>query len=60
MCKVIYDLKGDFLMIKFGVIGSGWIAEEFVKGAKLVDGFVFSAMYSRTYETGKAFAEKFG
>ena len=23
-------------MIKFGVIGSGWIAEEFVKGAKLV------------------------
>ena len=60
MCKVIYDLKGDFLMIKFGVIGSGWIAEEFVKGAKLVDGFVFSAMYSRTYEKGKAFAEKFG
>ena len=47
-------------MIKFGVIGSGWIAEEFVKGAKLVDGFVFSAMYSRTYEKGKAFAEKFG
>ena len=47
-------------MIKFGVVGSGWIAEEFVKGAKLVDGFVFSAMYSRTYEKGKAFAEKFG
>lgn len=47
-------------MVKFGVIGSGWIAEEFVKGAKLVDGFVFSAMYSRTYEKGKAFAEKFG
>lgn len=40
-------------MIKFGVIGSGWIAEEFVKGAKLVDGFVFSAMYSRTYEKEK-------
>ena len=47
-------------MIKFGVIGSGWIAEEFVKGAKLVDGFIFSAMYSRTYEKGKSFAEKFG
>lgn len=47
-------------MIKFGVIGSGWIAEEFVKGAALVDGFVFSAMYSRTEERGREFAEKFG
>lgn len=47
-------------MVKFGVIGSGWIAEEFVKGASLVDGFVFSAMYSRTFEKGTAFAEKFG
>lgn len=47
-------------MIKFGVIGSGWIAEEFVKGSRLVDGFVFSAMYSRTYEKGKEFADKFG
>lgn len=47
-------------MVKFGVIGSGWIAEEFVKGASLVDGLVFSAMYSRTHEKGTAFAEKFG
>lgn len=47
-------------MIKFGVTGSGWIAEEFVKGAALVDGFAFSAMYSRTEEKGREFAEKFG
>lgn len=46
-------------MIKYGVIGSGWIAEEFIKGANLVDGLVFSAMYSRKFEKGKAFAEKF-
>lgn len=46
-------------MVKYGVIGSGWIAEEFVKGTKLIDGFEFSAMYSRTYEKGKAFADKF-
>lgn len=46
-------------MIKFGVIGSGWIAEEFVKGAELIDGFEFSAMYSRTKEKGEAFAAKF-
>lgn len=47
-------------MIKFGVIGSGWIAEEFVKGAELIDGFEFSAMYSRTREKGEAFAARFG
>ena len=46
-------------MVRFGVIGSGWIAEEFVKGTQLVDGLEFSAMYSRTYEKGKAFTEKF-
>lgn len=46
-------------MVKFGVIGSGWIAEEFVKGTQLVDGLEFSAMYSRTYEKGKAFSGKF-
>ena len=47
-------------MIKYGVIGSGWIAEEFVKGAQTVDGMCFAAMYSRTYEKGKEFAGKFG
>lgn len=46
-------------MVKFGVIGSGWIAEEFVKGTQLVEGLEFAAMYSRTFEKGKAFAEKF-
>ena len=47
-------------MIKYGVIGSGWIAEEFVMGAQTVEGLEFAAMYSRTYEKGKEFAEKFG
>lgn len=47
-------------MIKYGVIGSGWIAESFVEGAQTVDGMQFAAMYSRTYEKGKEFAEKFG
>ena len=46
-------------MVKFGVIGTGWIAEEFVKGSQFIDGFQFAAVYSRTYEKGKAFAEKF-
>lgn len=47
-------------MIKFGVIGTGWIAEEFVKGAQLVDGLEFAAVYSRSKEKGAKFAEPFG
>ncbi len=47
-------------MVKYGVIGSGWIAEEFVKGAMTVEGMEFSAMYSRTQEKGEVFAAKFG
>lgn len=47
-------------MIKYGIIGSGWIAESFAEGAKKVEGLQFTAMYSRTYEKGKEFAEKFG
>ncbi|MBP9989758.1 MAG: Gfo/Idh/MocA family oxidoreductase, partial [Ruminococcus sp.] len=46
-------------MIKFGVIGSGWIAEEFVKGSLITDDFEFSAMYSRTYDKGEKFASQF-
>ena len=47
-------------MVKFAVIGTGWIAEEFVKGTELVEGLKFSAVYSRSKEKGKAFAEPFG
>ena len=46
-------------MIKFGVIGTGWIAEEFVKGTILVNELEFAAVYSRSKEKGRAFAEKF-
>ncbi len=47
-------------MIKFGVIGTGWIAEEFVKGTQLENELEFTAVYSRKNETGRAFADKFG
>ena len=43
--------------MKFGVIGTGWIADEFVKGANTVNGFEFAAVYSRTKEKGEAFAK---
>lgn len=47
-------------MVKFAIIGTGWIAEAFVKGTELVEGLKFSAVYSRSKEKGKAFAEPFG
>ena len=47
-------------MLKFGIIGTGWIAEEFVKGLQITEDLIFSALYSRTEEKGRAFAEKFG
>ncbi len=47
-------------MIKIGIIGTGWIAEEFVKGTQLVDGLEFSAVYSRSKEKGEKFASPFG
>lgn len=47
-------------MIRFAVIGTGWIAEEFVKGSRLVEGLEFAAVYSREKCTGKRFADKFG
>jgi len=45
--------------IRFGIVGTSKITEEFLKGAKKVDEFVFSAVYSRKEETAKEFASKY-
>lgn len=47
-------------MVKFAVIGTGWIAESFVRGTSLVDELEFSAVYSRRKEKGEVFAKPFG
>ncbi|PLR79390.1 oxidoreductase [Bacillus sp. V3-13] len=47
-------------MVRFGVIGTNWITEEFIKGASEVEDFVLTAVYSRTEEKAKEFAGKFG
>lgn len=46
--------------IRFGIVGTSKITEEFLKGAKKVDEFVFGAVYSRKEETAKEFASKYG
>ncbi len=46
--------------MKYGIIGTGWIAESFIEGARLKCGADISAVYSRTAEKGNAFASKNG
>jgi predicted dehydrogenase len=47
-------------MIRFGIIGTNWITEEFLKGANEHNHFKLTAVYSRTEETAKSFADKHG
>ncbi|MBD2872315.1 Gfo/Idh/MocA family protein [Paenibacillus arenilitoris] len=47
-------------MIRFGLIGTNWITEAFIDAAREVEGFQLAAVYSRSEETGRAFAEKHG
>ncbi|MBS4538108.1 Gfo/Idh/MocA family oxidoreductase [Clostridium sp. D2Q-11] len=47
-------------MIKFGVIGTSWITERFLNCAKLNNDFKLNAVYSRTENRAKEFADKYG
>ncbi|MBY6036653.1 Gfo/Idh/MocA family oxidoreductase [Fictibacillus nanhaiensis] len=46
--------------MRFGVIGTNWITESFIAAASAVESFTLSAVYSRTEEKAKEFAEKNG
>ena len=46
-------------MIKYGLIGTGWISQEFVKGAQEVEGLKLEYVYSRSLEKGRDFARLF-
>ncbi|MGH4125174.1 MAG: Gfo/Idh/MocA family protein [Clostridium sp.] len=45
-------------VIRFGVIGTNNITDWFLNGASQVKDFILTAVYSRSEEKGKAFAEK--
>lgn len=45
-------------MIRFGVVGTNWISEEFIRVCEGIEDIVVTSVYSRTLETGKAFADK--
>lgn len=46
-------------MIRYAVIGTGWIARSFIDGAASVPGLSLAAVYSRREETGRAFVQDF-
>ncbi|WP_210365838.1 Gfo/Idh/MocA family oxidoreductase [Bacillus sp. REN3] len=47
-------------MVRFGVVGTNWITEEFIKGASHHSDFRLAAVYSRTVERAAEFAGKYG
>ncbi len=44
--------------MRYGVIGTGWIAKSFIDGARMLCDADFEAVYSRTQESGSKFAEE--
>lgn len=47
-------------MLRFGTVGSGWIVEEYIHGAKDSGLWELTAVYSRTEERARAFAQQQG
>ena len=47
-------------MVRFGVVGTNWITEAFIKGASHHKDFELAAVYSRTEERAAEFAGKYG
>jgi scyllo-inositol 2-dehydrogenase (NADP+) len=47
-------------MIRFGIIGTNPITEKFIKAASLIEDFSLTAVYSRTEETARKFAKRYG
>jgi predicted dehydrogenase len=45
--------------MRFGFIGTNWITDRFIKAAKAHPEFTMGAVYSRTEEKGKEFAEQY-
>ncbi|MFC4714210.1 Gfo/Idh/MocA family protein [Planococcus dechangensis] len=46
--------------MKFGIIGTNWITDRFIKAAQQHPDFRIGAVYSRSEETGRVFAGKYG
>lgn len=47
-------------MIRFGIIGTNWITDEFIRCASRCDDFRLTAVYSRSMSKAQEFAAKYG
>ncbi len=47
-------------MVRFGVIGTNWITDAFIEAARETEGFRLAAVYSRSAEKAREFADKHG
>ncbi|RRD40929.1 gfo/Idh/MocA family oxidoreductase [Leptotrichia sp. OH3620_COT-345] len=46
--------------MRFGIIGTNWITDKLIDAGKEIKDFKLTAVYSRTEETAKKFAQKYG
>ena len=47
-------------MLRFGTVGSGWIADEYIQGAKDSGLWELTAVYSRTQQRAQEYAARHG
>ena len=47
------------MSVRFGIVGTNWITEAFIQAASFIEDFQVTAVYSRTEDKAKAFAEKY-
>ena len=46
-------------MVKFGIVGTNWITEKLIDAGTMCEDFQLNAVYSRTEEKAKEFADKY-
>ena len=46
-------------MVRFGIVGTNWITEKLINAGSMCEDFQLNAVYSRTEEKGREFAEKY-
>lgn len=47
------------MSVRFGIVGTNWITEAFIQAATSIEDFQLTAVYSRTLDKAKAFADKY-
>ncbi len=52
-------MEREISLIKLGVIGTNWITDSLIEAASNLTDFQLSAVYSRTEEKGREFADKY-